>query len=352
MHDRQREFFKHVWDHTKDEFFESFVNPRKLTDGEQKLLKEIICILCNSRDKEACDKIYKLLKEQTPDDSIIPLILQLVGSTRNKIITDLKAMLSNTRIKIPAEPQRIVKNPELLQYAEKYMTSELKRVFSTIIDKDCKVDDDTLYIILEILNQSTWSGFVRQERAKRTGHYAELRIAKELDKMNIQFEPRAKLHNPLTKDAKFQGVSYDIVVPDQNNPKICIKATTHTSNIGQYGESKDSLEVKEAKEKLGRLSNSKRPVLVSFIDGIGLRSNIAGLKDVLNDVDEFIQFKTMWKIIVLNAHTSKRIVKLWLPDPDEHQDFLARYESSIELIDHDSKLTFVGEGGFEQTEQM
>ncbi len=344
--DKEDEFFYHVWDHTQDEFFEKFINPKKLTDAQKELLKKIICILCKSKDKEACDKIYRILKEQSADDSIIPLILQLVGSTRNKIITDLKAMLKNTHIQVPPKPQNIVNDATLLQHAEKYMTVELKRVFSTIIDKDCDVDDDVLYMILEILNQSTWSGFVRQERAKRTGHYAEYRLAIELNKMNVPFEPKTKLDNPLSRDAQFRGISYDIVIPNGDSPKICIKATTHTSNIGQYGESKDALEVKQAKEDLDELSDEDRPILVSFIDGIGLRSNISGLRDVLDNADEFVQFETLWKIVVLSAHVFGVKMKLWLPDPSRHEEFLIKYADSVELVEKNKKSITVAEGSF------
>ena len=279
--EKLKEFNKHVWDHTKDDFFKKFVNPKKITDDQKKILKEIICILCKNNDDKACDKIYKIFESQSMKDSIIPLILQLVGSTRNKILTDLKAMLKDTTV--PAKPEFLIKHESLLRPAEKYITIELKRVFSTIIDKDCNVDDDTLYLILDILNQSTWSGFIRQEKAKRTGHYAEYCLVKVLDKMNIPFEPRKKLENPISKDVKFHGISFDVVIPDKIKPKICFKATVHTSNVGQYGKSKDSLEVEEAINKMASMSKD-RPKLVAFVDGVGLSSNMSGLINILEHV--------------------------------------------------------------------
>lgn len=348
-HDRKGEFFAHVWDHTKDDFFDGFAKPRDLTDSQRRTIKEIICILCrNKGGKVACDLIYRILKSQPTDSSIIPIILQLVGSTRNKILTDLRAMLSGTDIKVPNKPELVVKNSKLLGHAEKYITDELKRVFASIIDKDCNVDDDTLCLILDILNQSTWSGYVRQEKAKRTGHYAEYRLAKELDKIGIPFEPRKKLDKHPSADVTFRGLSYDLVIPDAERPKICVKATTHTSNIGQYGESKDALEVTEAKTNLDELPELERPLLVSLIDGIGFQSNISGLTAVLDNSDEFVQFKTMWKIAVLYAKTTpNRKIGVWLPDPENHEDFLSKHADDMEIMPDDKGLVQVGEGAVE-----
>lgn len=95
--------------------------------------------------------------------------------------------------------------------------------------------------ILDILGQSTWSGCVRQERAKMTGHYAEQQLASLLHLLEIPLCPKSKTANPVSRDAQFRGISYDLAIPSSRSPLICIKAATHTSNIGQYGESRDAL---------------------------------------------------------------------------------------------------------------
>ena len=339
---KKEEFYQHIWDHTQDAFFETFVNPKKLTENEKATMKEIICILCqDNTDRITCDKIFKILQKEPKDSNLIPLILQLIGSTRNKILTDLKSMFSSTGISVPTKPEHLVGDKTLLRSAEKILTGELRRVFSTVIEKDCDVDNDTLYMILEILNQSTWSGYVRQEKAKRTGHYAEYMLARELDKFDIPFEPREKLTNPLSRDATFNGLSYDIMIPDDKTPQICVKATIHTSNIGQYGESKDSLEIMEAKENLSKLGRN-RPKLIALIDGIGMTTNVAGLEGVLNNADEFIQFKTLWKIIAVYAHANHKNVTMWLPDPPIHDSFLKKY-SRVRLSPSRDGLTEIGE---------
>ena len=355
VHDRKEEFFNHVWDHTKDvDFFTTFTQPRELTTVQKNIIKEIICILCDnkSNNKEACDRIYNILKTQPTENNIIPIILQLIGSTRNKILTDLRAMLAQTNIPIPSKPENIVKNKQLLTYAEKYITNELRRVFASIIDKGCKVEDDALYLILDILNESTWSGFIRQAKAKRTGHYAEYRLATELEKIGIPFEPQSKLKNKPSADIKFNEISYDLIIPNTIEPIICIKATAHTANIGQYGESKDALEVTEAKNKISEMISTSRPLLLSLIDGIGFKSNLAGLTTILENVDEFVQFKTIWKIVILYAYKNNKKIKVWLPDPKNHVDFITKYSNSINLVNDKSDLISIGEGAVESIQNM
>lgn len=104
----------------------------------------------------------------------------------------------------------------------------------------------------------------------------------------------------------WREVSFDIVVPNIENPTVCIKSTVHTSNIGQYGESKDHLEVAEARRMIDALPIASRPTLVGFIDGIGFESNSAGLNGVLEKADEFCQFKTIWKLAVISAQKTSR----------------------------------------------
>ncbi len=318
-----------MWDHTKDPYLHSFMNPEQMTDGDKTTLKTIICILCDNKDsKDACDKIYKILESQSRKTSIIPIILQLIGSTRRKMLTDLTAMLSKQGIRVPSKnPENISENKELLPYAEKYLTDEMRRIFAAIIEKNCEIDDDTLFMIFEILHQATWGGWIRQERAKRSGHYAEYRLAEMLGKFGIPFEPMIKREDPIMPDVQIDHISYDLVVPNKTNSRMCFKCTVHTSNMGQYGESKDSLEVKEAKDSIKR--HGRGMVLVSLVDGVGLKSNMAGLESVLENSDEFCQFETFWKVVVIFASITGRKVRLCIPDPEKHAGFLGKYGESV-----------------------
>lgn len=336
--DKYTEFFDHVWNHIDDPFFKSFKHPKELTLEQRKTLKQIVRILVEGNDRIACDKIYQILKTSDPNARLIPLILQLVGSTRNKILTDLRALLRGTGIVIPQKPEGLAKNHDLLRHAEKYMSDELRRVFATLITKNRFVDDDTLDVILDILNQSTWPGYMRQEQAKRSGHYAESRIAESLDLLGVPFEPQSKIHQPMSGDVQFKGVSYDMVIPSIDKPLICIKSTVHTSNIGQYGESKDALEMEEARVSLDKPQQSggsnpaNIPILVAFVDGVGFKSNKGGLAGVFDSADEFVQFDTMWKLHVLAAHVLGHHIDLWIPDSPKHKVFLDRYDQCISVL--------------------
>ena len=134
----------------------------------------------------------------------------------------------------------------------------------------------------------------------------------------------------MCKDASVAGVSFDIVIPSISRPLLCFKATVHTANIGQYGESKDDLEIKEAKEKLGAKFVKNAPMIIALIDGNGFSSNRAGLDGVLFTADEFCQFRTLWKAVVI-AHNKlgldSRKIKILLPDEivDDFEDFLETY---------------------------
>ena len=328
----QKEFFDHVWEHTKDEFLNSFIYRAKLTVENKITLKKIICILCKNKDsKIACNKIYKILEEEK-DTDLVSIILQLIGSTRNKILTDLRSMLqSNKSIKVPTTSSKLSSDSKILPYAEKYLTDNMRRVFAEIIDKNCEVDDKMLDVILETLNQATWPGFIRQERAKRLGHYAEKSLAVQLLKLNIPFEPQQKAIKPISKDITIRKISYDLVIPNASHPKICFKSTVHTSNIGQYGESKDSLEIQEAKNSWNDVKDIERPKIMALIDGVGFKSNISGLKDILNIADEFCQFKTFWKVIIIFEYLTEVASKskIWLPDPINHKEFLEKYDSNL-----------------------
>lgn len=342
--DKEAEFDAHVWDHTGDVFLRSFQEPRAISTDENALLAEMLRVLRTHDDQAACDRLYRLLADQDPKNSIIPRILQLVGSTRNQILTDLRATLSRTDARVPSRPQDLHKNDDLLRRGEQYIAAEMRRVFAPVLDKSCELDDGALRVLFETLNRATWPGFKRQERAKMTGHYAEFRIASMLADLGISFEPASKLENRPSQDVVFEGMSYDIVVPDSKKPRICIKATTHTSNIGQYGESKDALEIKYAKSSISALDPARRPILVSFIDGVGLRSNRRGLRTVLGEADEFFQFASMWKLPVMAAYKLGLEARLWLPDAEDHAPFLDRYSGAVRMQDSATGLAEAGEG--------
>lgn len=199
-------------------------------------------------------------------------------------------------------------------------------------------DDEAFARSVEALNQATWPGYVRQERAKRSGHEAEGRMAQLLLATRFPFQPEEKADNPLCRDAQIGGISFDLVVPSVEAPALVFKATVHTSNIGQYGESKDHLEVDEAKRWLDETyAPEDRPKLVALIDGVGFESNRAGLDGVLEKADEFCQFRTIWKIVAMASTALGKPVKIFLPraELDYFSDFISTNSSSAEYAVYD-----------------
>ena len=319
---RRNEFESHVWNHSEDVFQTDFDMRQRLGESELEPLRVIARSVRDGADDEALAEEIKRLMISRPEH--IYVLMQAVGLTRNKIITDLKAALPTASV--PGKAEILHRRPDVWTHAGRYLALRLRTVLAPI----AALEGDSLHGALEALNQATWPGWIRQERAKRQGHEAEHRVAVVLASLGIPFVPAEKATNPLCPDAQIEGVSYDIVVPSLLDPAICVKATVHTSNIGQYGESKDALEIAEARQSLNS-HFAKPPTLLAMIDGVGFRSNRAGLDGVLQGADEFCQFKTLWKVGVLGAAAVGKTVELFLPDADDHLPFLARYKSTIRL---------------------
>ena len=323
---RVAEFNAHVWDHTKDEFQQQFDVRRKLTDAEYQSLNRLVDALAKGESDEQI--AAKLLVEVQKRPDFILMALQVIGSTRNKIITDLRATLSGQGVRIPQSPTRLHINENIWRVAGPYIAARLRNVCTALTDLD-----NSRRQALEAINQATWPGWVRQERAKRQGHEAEYRLAILYATLGVSFAPEEKADNPLSRDAQVNEVSFDLVVPNATSPLVCVKSTVHTSNIGQFGESKDALEISEAADMLKSNFPDDTPTLLALIDGVGFNSNKAGLEGVLTNADEFCQFKTLWKAGVIAASRLDRKIVIKLPqnDIESHQSFLARWNKLGEV---------------------
>ncbi|NOG74242.1 hypothetical protein [Roseicella sp. DB1501] len=244
------------------------------------------------------------------DPDAFLLCLQMAGLTRNKILTDLRAARKmGSLIVVPSDPRALPRSSAWAAAAE-YLIPRLRNVLRHLAKPELTVAD-----AFEAINQATWPGWIRQERAKRSGHAAEGRLATLLRDTGIPFEPRDKADNPLCADALINGVSFDLVIPSVAEPAVVVKSTVHTANIGQFGQSKDHLEVVTARNWIeGRDPKLRKPVLLAFIDGVGFRSNTAGLSGVLRISDHFCQYRTIWKAVVVCGSKLKLPVQVYLPD--------------------------------------
>lgn len=337
---RRNEFFSNVWNHSEDEFQSAFDERRPLTKKEIYFLHEIVRRF-DAGEPDA--KIAEYLKVQlsTEDPKLIEILLQICGMTRNKILQDLKASSGEERQKLKLSSHLgLAKHDLTWSVAGSYLAVKLRRVLASPLSLPANER------MFEALNQATWPGYIRQERAKRSGHEAEYRIATLLSKCEIPFVPEEKAQNPLCRDALWKGVSFDIIIPDIVKPVVCVKSTVHTANIGQYGESKDHLEIDEARRMINGLPTEDRPVLVGFIDGVGFESNSAGLDGVLSKADEFCQFNTIWKLVVIACSKLGRICVLKIPcdTKSAHKEFLDRYGNFVKYSES-RQIDFIKAGG-------
>jgi hypothetical protein len=324
--ERRAEFEAHLWDHADDAFQKEFDFRRPLSKSEISALTLIAQAIAEGKDDEAIADVVKA--QAALDSDVFLTIMQVVGLTRNKIITDLKASTAARGLTVPGRPALLPRS-RVWHLAGPYVAERLRRVIEPLCSGD--VVDESAF---EALNQATYPGWIRQQRAKLSGHEAEYRLAVLLDQCGIPFSPEEKKDNPLCRDATVNEVSFDLVVPDAESPLVCVKATVHTANIGQFGESKDALEIIEAAAMIEeRFASADRPTLLALIDGVGFRSNRAGLDGVLDSADEFCQFETLWKAAVVGASRTGVYLTVALPadDIDAHSNFLKRYEGTAEV---------------------
>lgn len=337
--EKRQEFKNYLWDHAADAFQMQFDLRRNLSELELDFLNNLQGWIVEPDDERA---LSRMLLGLTKSMDMISLVLQISGLTRNKILTDLRASdaVKIKSIAIPSNFKRIC-SPSVWEVSGPYLLKRLRSVFGHINPKN-KFRND----IFEALNQATWPSYIRQERAKRSGHEAEYRIATLLFSLHIPFAPAEKAENPLCRDVQIDNISFDIVVPNPKNPSLVIKSTVHTANIGRYGESKDHLEIKEARTWLDKKYReaTKKPTLLAFIDGVGFHSNKAGLDGVLTHADEFCQFKTIWKAALIAAKLSNVKLQIALSKEDRFafEPFLSAWISRKEIFKRETIGSIAG----------
>lgn len=329
LEQKREEFFRFVWDHSKDPFLLAFEQRRPLSVEELKWLNHVY-ELCSLEDEtKAVEEVAKLIKSEGVQVTL--LLIQITGLTRNKVITDLKANLG--KHKAPRSYRTLHKQHS--GEGIRYLLQRLRAVFSPLRQSGVANNPRILWGAFESLNQATYPGYIRQERAKRQGHEAERRLALLLHSIGVPFAPAEKLDNPLSRDIQLFGESFDLVVPDAENPMILVKSTVQTANIGQFGESKSALEVERAKARLDEVYPSMPPpYIIALVDGVGFESNREGLDRVLLCVHEFVQFRTLWKFAVMAASAVGRNLKIEQhPELEYFKDFLKKYEGTVEICE-------------------
>lgn len=325
---RLSEFEENVWIHTDDAFQQQFDTATDVSDEIASALAELIERVDQGEDEDdLAANIDRLCGEH--GHAFLAKIIQLVGLTRNKLVTDVDAIgrAAGLDEKPPRTYEALPRKRQHWPLACKELASRFKAVFGPSAASPRSAYEG----ILGTANRATWPGYIRQERAKRSGHQAEARLARICKAVRVPFAPAQKAEQDIAADIDVGGESFDLVFPDAARAAACVISTVHTANIGQYGESKDARDIAAAKEALAALPRS--PLLIALADGLGFRSNRAGLEGVLSTADEFCQFRTIWKaVVVAAAVTESDRLQLWLPDQEQFAAFLGRYQEAVNLI--------------------
>jgi len=179
----------------------------------------------------------------------------------------------------------------------------------------------------------------RQSKAKRQGHGAEAEIARVLEATGAEIRPRNKISNPMAGDVDFEGQSYDLLVEDdRGNVRVGIIGLFHTSNPGQYGVSKTA-ETEEYTGSISEYNNSapsgKECELWSFCDGAGFAMNSAALRNVMDNVDDWVQIKSLWKLpVALDKRGVSNVEAIQFSDfyTDDEVQRLNNYLDNVDVI--------------------
>ncbi len=332
---REAEFFDNVWDHSKDPFFLDFAISPPINDDEFVATEQLIELI---RKRTPTEKRIAELRKLILEKNLGFYFLQLSGLTRNKIVSDVRASMAQVKggRATPANVSGLAARDSSWNLAGPYLLARLDNILGPLSENPSGIRNS-----LEAIKRATHAGFMRQEVAKRSGHEAEARLARVLDSCGIKFEPAEKLTNPLCADIQLGAHSFDLVIPNAAKATICVKSTVHTANIGQYGESKDHLEVEAAANALAIEfpEGTPKPILLALIDGIGFKSNRAGLKGVLEKCDEFCQYRTLWKVVLLAAKTTGKALSVDISEEthQKHADFFARHKLDAFLNREDFK---------------
>jgi hypothetical protein len=327
--DRLREFDEFVWIHTADAFQQQFDTATDMADDVLAAFEHLLATVELGADEEALAKEIRTVHGHLGNPFLTKLI-QLVGLTRNKLVTDVEAIGKAAGvIEAPARTyDALPRKPQHWPLA----LGELASRFRAVFGPSAAVADEDRAGVIETVNLATWPGYIRQERAKRQGHEAEGRLARICAAVGVPFAPAEKATQDIAADVQINGISFDLVFPDVRSPRACVISTVHTANIGQYGESKDAGDIAVAKEALATLD--PKPLIIALADGLGFRSNRAGLEGVLTTADEFCQFRTMWKAVIVAAAVSGvEGLCVWLPDPTRFRSFLDRYDEAVIVLE-------------------
>jgi hypothetical protein len=321
--DDETEFFRHVYNPLTDPTFRAGTAMHSSIDFDP--MDDLIDSMYGGRGQRTLDDdespVDALERELVDEPALVDMLRLLVARTETQLSIDLSLAFRGTESPVGDPSLCGCDTDELTTHTYSYFKNflsgsrrsdaEVRQAAETIAGYFDNIGAlDVLGEFAElspsgrhsIIEEAILPHDGRQSRAKRQGHGAEAEIARVLEATGAEIRPRNKVSNPMAGDVDFGGRSYDLLVEDDSgNVRVGLIGLFHTSNPGQYGVSKTA-ETEAYAESLGA-HNDSAPTgteceLWSFCDGAGFAMNSAALRNVMDNVDDWIQIKSLWKLPV------------------------------------------------------
>lgn len=358
--DDETEFFRHVYNPLTDPTFRAGTAMHSSIDFAP--MDDLIESMFGGGGQQSLnseeDPLEALQRELIDDPVLVDMLRLLVAKTETQLSIDLSLAFRGTESPVDDPSLCGCDTDELTTHTYSYFKNflsgsrrndaEVRKAAETIANY---FDNIGALEVLEdfaelpptgrhnIIEEAILPHDGRQSRAKRQGHGAEAEIARVLETTGAEIRPRNKIANPMAGDVEFEGQSYDLLVEDDDgNTRVGIIGLFHTSNPGQYGVSKTA-ETEEYTESIEsynqQIPNNQECELWSFCDGAGFAMNSAALRNVMDNVDDWIQIKSLWKLpVALDRRGVSDVEAVRFSDfyTDNEVRQLDNYLSNVEVL--------------------
>jgi len=357
--DDETEFFRHVYNPLRDPTFlagqsmHSSINFQPL----EELIENIFGDGGQATFRDESSAVDDIRRSLVNNPELLDTLRLLVGRTKTKLSIDLSLAFRGT--------ESPVGDPSLCgcsmdgftrhqySYFKNFLSgsrrsnAEVQKAGETIANYFASIG--TVDVLGDFANMSTNArqniieeAIVphdgRQSIAKRQGHGAEAEIARVIEAIGANIRPTNKVSHPMEGDVEFEGYSYDLIVDDDNgNTRAGLISLFHTSNPGQFGVDKTAKTadyMDSIRSYNDRVSSSEECELWSFCDGAGFAMNNKALRNVLDNVDDWVQIKSVWKLALsLNRRGVCEVDAIAFNQDFYSDDELDRLERSISSVD-------------------
>lgn len=319
--DDETEFFRHVYNPLQDPTFlagqsmHSSINFQPLED----LIENAFADGSQTEfvDESAAIEEIEAALVDTPE--LLDTLRLLVGRTKTKLSIDLSLAFRGTESPVGDPSLCGCSMNEFTRHQYSYFknflsgsrrsTSEVQKAGETIANYFANIGlldvlgdfaDMPIEARHNIIEQAIVPHDGRQSRAKRQGHGAEAEIARVIEAVGANIRPVNKVSHPMEGDLEFEGDSYDLLIEDeQGNTRVGVISLFHTSNPGKFGVDKTST-TSDYRQNIDSyntaVSSGMECELWSFCDGAGFAMNNTALRNVLDNVDDWVQIKSVWKL--------------------------------------------------------